>query len=158
MQSATHSRRRSTMGSTKELAERQRPGVLPGDLHAEWDLVTRAQPNVLLVGTSSATHEMLVAMTPCLRRPIHECRPTAGVPLPQPHTGTLVLLEVAGLDAKQQRQLVGWLNHLEEPLRVVSTTSAPLFSLVQAGTFLADLYYRLNCVRIYLIAPRERTP
>src|SRR5688572_28813119 len=106
MQSATHWRRRSTMGSSKELAERQRPRVLPGDLHAEWDLVTRAPHNVLLVGTSSATHEMLIAMSPYLRQPLHEYRPAAGVALPQPHAGTLVLLEVAGLDETQQRQLV----------------------------------------------------
>src|SRR5688572_11631191 len=99
MNTATHSRR-STMGSAKELAERQRPCVLHGDFHAEWDLVTRAHHNVLLVGIPSAIDEMLVALRPFLREPLHECRPTAGVGLPQPHKGTLVLSEVAGLDAK----------------------------------------------------------
>jgi transcriptional regulator of acetoin/glycerol metabolism len=36
-------------------------------------------------------------------------------------------------------------------VQVISTTSRPLFSLVERGAFLRELYYKLNVVRIDLI-------
>ena len=50
------------------------------------------------------------------------------------------------MDVNQQAQLFRWLDQFEQQVRVVSTTSEPIFLLVQAGAFLADLYYRLNIV------------
>jgi transcriptional regulator of acetoin/glycerol metabolism len=57
------------------------------------------------------------------------------------------------LDAKQQIHLLHWLDLINERLQVqvVSTTSEPLFPLVQTGAFLADLYYKLNIVLIDLM-------
>lgn len=159
MQPAARWRPQLTMGSAEEMAATQRPIVLPRDLHTEWDLVIRAQHNLLLVGTPPDIHEMLVAMKPHLREPLQEHRPATGAAMPQPPEGTLILLEVARLDAEQQTQLLQWLDQFNErlPVRVVSTTSEPLFPLVQTGAFLADLYYKLNIVLIDLVSPGERT-
>jgi hypothetical protein len=160
MQTASRWRPMLTMGSAEETAARQRPTLLPFDLHAEWDLVTRAHPNVLLVGTRPATYEMLVAMKPHLCEPLHEHGPTKDASVPLPQEGTVILLEVAKLDAKQQTQLLQWLDHFKErlPVQVVSTASEPLFPLVQTGAFLADLYYKLNVVLIDLIGAGVRRP
>jgi len=135
-------------------AVRQRPIFLPFDLHAEWDLAIRARSNLLLAGSLSATDAMLAALKPHLRAPLRQYEPKTGEPVPQPREGTLVLLEVDRLDAKQQAQLVRWLDRFEERRRVqvVSTTAEPLFSLVEAGAFLASLYYRLNIVRMDVTA------
>ena len=160
MQPATGWRPRPTMGSGKEAAECQRPIFLPVDLHLEWDLVIRARCNLLLVGSSSVTDAMLVALEPHLREPLRQYTPKTGVPVPQPLKGTLVLLEVARLDVKQQAQLLWWLEQFDErwQVQVVSTTSEPLFPLVETGRFLANLYYRLNVVRMNLTSSGESLP
>jgi hypothetical protein len=133
------------------------PISLPSDLRAEWDLVTRAHHNLLLVGESPATAEMLVAMSPHLRKPVQQHSPRSGTSVPEPSEGTLILSEVASLDLKQQAQLLQWLGHVHERkhVQVVSTTCAPLFSFVESGAFLPALYYRLNVVRIDLTASGE---
>jgi len=142
-----------TLGSGRELAAHRRPAFLPSHLSAEWDAVSQGHPNFLLVGTPSSTNEMLAAMTEHLREPLQWFNPKAGLSVPQPAEGTLVVPEVARLDTKQQAQLLRWLDQFEErpPVQVVSATSEPLFSLVATGAFLADLYYKLNVVRIDLI-------
>lgn len=160
MQPATRWRPQLTMGSGKEAAVRERPVFLPFDLHTEWDLILRARPNLLLAGPSSLTNAMLAALKPHLRAPLRVHKPKTGVPVPRPREGTLVLREINRLDAKQQAQLVRWLDRFDERARVqvVSTTSEPLFSLVEAGAFLASLYYRLNVVRMDLTSSDQSAP
>ena len=157
MQPAIHWRHRPAMGSGREVAARQRPIFQPFDIHAEWDHVTRARSNVLLAGTSTATKATLVQLKPHLREPLRQYTPTKGVSVPQPRKGTLLLLEVARLDRNQQMQLLQWLDQFDEcgQMQVVSTTSQPIFSLVESGAFLAKLYYRLNVIRIDLIPSGE---
>ena len=103
---------------------------------------------------------MLVPLKPHLREPLRQYEPKMGVSVPQPLEGTLVLLEVAGLDAKQQAQLLRWLDQFDGrgQVQVVSTTSQPLVSLVETGAFLANLYYRLNVVRMDLTSSGESIP
>lgn len=160
MQAATRWRPQRTMGSEKGTAELERPVFPPIDLQAECDLVIEARCNLLLVGSLSATSAMLAALKPHLRGPLRQCKPKAGVPLPLPREGTLVLLNVARLDGKQQAQLLEWVDRFDDRRRVqiVSTASEPLFALVEAGTFLADLYYRLNIVRMDLTPSDESNP
>lgn len=151
-------------GLGREAAARQRPAFLPEELRAEWDAICQGQHNFLLVGAASITKEILIAMTPQLREPLHEYSPKADLPVPQPVDGTLVLLDVDRLDLKQQKQLLQWLEQFElrAHVQVISTTSKPLYSLVKSGNFLPDLYYRLNVVRMDLIrstsAPRYAVP
>jgi len=143
---------RPAFGLGGEAAARQRPAFLPADLRAEWDAICQGQHNFLLVGTASATKEILVAMTPNLREPLQQYSPKADRPVPQPVDGTLILLDVDRLDGKQQKQLLRWLEQFEQRahVQVISTTSRPLFSLVKTGSFLVELYYKLNVVRMDL--------
>jgi DNA-binding NtrC family response regulator len=48
--------------------------------------------------------------------------------------------------------MLQWLDQVNEELQVqvVSTTAEAIFVLVQAGGFLADLYYKLNVVLLDL--------
>ena len=89
---------------------------------------------------------MLEAVGPHCRGPISRCRPKAGVVVPEPAAGTLSVLEVNRLDAKQQAQMLRWIHQPHTHAQVVSTSSGSLFRLVEAGDFLPELYYRLNVV------------
>jgi transcriptional regulator of aromatic amino acid metabolism len=146
-----------TLGSGGELTAYRRPEFLPPHLRAEWDAVCRGHHNFLMVGTPSATDEMFAAMTPHLRKPLQLYSPKPGVSVPRPVEGTLVVSEAARLDADQQAQLLRWLDEFDQRgrVQVVSLTARPLFSLVETGAFLADLYYKLNIVRIDLMGTRS---
>ncbi len=66
--------------------------------------------------------------------------------LPEPAAGTLIVLEVDRLDSNQQAQMLRWIHQPQTHAQVVCTASESLFRLVEAGDFLAELYYRLNVV------------
>ncbi|MCA8969056.1 MAG: sigma-54-dependent Fis family transcriptional regulator [Planctomycetes bacterium] len=83
------------------------------------------------------------------------------------HGGTLLLDEIgelpAGLQAKLLRILetstfsrVGGVESIEVDVRVIASTNADLEAMVAAGTFRADLYYRLHIVPIEVPPLRER--
>ena len=62
---------------------------------------------------------------------------------------TLLICDVATLSLDQQRALLSWLDcAVPGQTQVVSTTALELFPLVEHGTFLQTLYYRLNSVRL----------
>jgi Sigma-54 interaction domain len=144
-------------GLGQEIDAGRWPICLPADLRAEREALIRSHHNLLLVGTRTATNDVLAAMRPYLRAPVQQYRPRTGAPVLQPSEGTLILLEVAKLDLKQQVQLLRWLDqsHERPHVQVVSTTSKPLFSLVEAGAFSPALYYRLNVIRIELTASAD---
>jgi hypothetical protein len=138
--------------SGNQVAESRRPALLPSDLQADLDMAARTEVNVLLEGSPSSIEGSLAALKPHLREPVCEFRPADGACVPQPREGTLILLEAVRLDAAQQTALLRWFDECGGlvPVRIVSTSSEPLFSLVASGAFPADLYYRLN---VMLIAP-----
>lgn len=83
--------------------------------------------------------------------PVVAWQPGERLMLPQPsQTGTLLLHSVGSLSLQDQRYLLEWLERAAGRTQVVSTTPVPLLPLVQAGTFLAKLYYRLNTVCVDL--------
>jgi transcriptional regulator of acetoin/glycerol metabolism len=121
-------------------------------------VVTQSSQNVLLVGTPSATQEILDALAPHLPGPVETFRSIDGQRLSRLKEGTLILLEVETLRVERQLELLEWLNQGQSSnVHIVSTTSRPLFSLVRTGTFLPDLYYRLNVVRMDLTDVAEST-
>ena len=81
--------------------------------------------------------------------------------------GTLLLDEIGALPLElqpkllrvleeQQFERLGSSHTLRSDVRVVAATNRPLEELVDAGTFRADLYYRLNVFALDLPALRER--
>lgn len=82
-------------------------------------------------------------------------------------TGTLFLDEIGEIPASTQVKLLRVLEEREVTrvgggqaipidVRVVAATNRPLREHVEEGGFRADLYYRLNVLRIYLPPLRER--
>jgi len=82
-------------------------------------------------------------------------------------TGTLFLDEIGEIPAPTQVKLlrvleerefmrVGGVQPIKVDVRVIAATNQPLRELVESGRFRADLFYRLNVLRIYLPPLRER--
>lgn len=82
-------------------------------------------------------------------------------------TGTLFLDEITEIPTSTQVKLlrvleerdvtrVGGGQAIPVNVRVVAATNRPLREAVESGAFRADLYYRLNVLRIYLPPLRER--
>lgn len=115
---------------------------------AEWHALVTLRPNLLLEGKLSATDRTLRALRPYLVEPILCWRATTQLILPPDHRGSLLLFGVASIGADEQARLSEWLTHAPEHVQVVSTTTQPLFSAVERGNFLADLYYRLAIMRV----------
>jgi hypothetical protein len=134
--------------SRDEVFPSQATGPLPTELSLEWNAISSEHCNVLVETTPAVAFQILEKLRPLLLHPIEEYRPKAGVPLPQPAEGTLILLGVQSLDAGQQAQLRQWLDEGKDRVQCASISSEPLFPLVEAGRFDASLYYRLNIVRI----------
>jgi DNA-binding NtrC family response regulator len=83
------------------------------------------------------------------------------------HGGTIFLDEIAEVPPSTQVKLlrvleerelvrVGGVQAIPVDVRVVAATNAPLREAVERGSFRADLFYRLNVLRIYLPPLRER--
>ncbi|MCI1575263.1 MAG: sigma 54-interacting transcriptional regulator [Weizmannia coagulans] len=81
--------------------------------------------------------------------------------------GTLFLDEIGELSPAMQTKLlraiqekeaerVGGVKKYKTNVRIVAATNRNLEEMVEAGTFRADLYYRLNIIRIHLPPLRER--
>jgi DNA-binding NtrC family response regulator len=81
--------------------------------------------------------------------------------------GTIFLDEIATISTKMQIDLlrvletkkfvrVGGNKEISSDFRVICATNRDLKSMIEKGTFRADLYYRLNVVNIYIPPLRER--
>ena len=87
---------------------------------------------------------------------------------PAANHGTLFLDDVNDLPLALQPKLldvlqrgvirgVGWDREVAVNVRVIAAANLPLAQLVEQGRFRADLYYRLNVVRLAIPPLRERT-
>ena len=120
------------------------------ELLPEWNAVCHDHCNVLVEAPAAVAEEVISALRPHLRYPILEYSSKSGVPLQPPAEGTVILWEVASLAPDQQAQLLRWIDEGAARLNVqlASTSSEPLYPLVEAGAFDATLYYRLNTIRL----------
>ena len=108
---------------------------------------TLPRTNVLVVGNPEATRIVVDMLRLDLRGPVVTWRAGQPLDLPVPETAaTLVLENVTRLTMDDQFRLLRWLDDVRSKIRVVSTTSLPIWPRVQAGVFNEVLYYRLNTV------------
>ena len=128
---------------------------MPLHLHAEWEAISYGRRNFMLAGQPSAVDAMLASMLPHFLDPIRLFAPDIDRALLLPDEGTLILMEIARLKGSQQSDLVAWMDegHRSDDVQIVSTTSRQMMPLVESGEFRAELYYRLNVVRIDLVEP-----
>jgi hypothetical protein len=140
------------------VAGQRHPQSVRAHLRPEWAAVSVGRRNVLLAGPEAVVDQTLAAMVPQLTEPVRLFNPLTETSLPTITDGTLVLIEVAELNPRQQLQLLDWLDgfQLRRHVQVISTTSKALFGLVESGAFSADLYYRLNVVRLDLDVALEQ--
>ena len=104
----------------------------------DWQLLLKTQPNVLIEGPKTATEA-------ALRRVLwHSVEPVVEG---DRHPTMLVIRDVAKLPANEQQRLLGWIENGERS-QILSTSDQSLYPLVAQGRFSADLYYRLNVVRL----------
>jgi transcriptional regulator of acetoin/glycerol metabolism len=115
--------------------------------HVDLHVMSMRRVNVLLMGTDAVIEDALSRLMPNLRGPIQTWTPADPLDLPSPaQSGTLILREVGALHRVDQYRLLKWLEMCGGRTQVVSTTTAPLIALVEAGAFHDTLYYRLNVV------------
>jgi sigma54-dependent transcription regulator len=122
------------------------------------DVFFRGMPrvNVMLVGQDEVVQLVLQTLLGHVREPISSWSPGEQFALPPiGRAGTLVLHEVGALGLREQIQLLEWSERAMRNTQVISTTSAPLFPRVCAGTFVDTLYYRLNIVYMDVTALDE---
>jgi hypothetical protein len=114
----------------------------------EWVILRTLRPNVLFTGWHAPCETVMATLQPYLRSPVYFWGPDTALPEPGDVT-TLLVCDVAILSLDQQRALLSWLDQAAPgQTQVVSTTALELFPLVEHGTFLDTLYYRLNTVRL----------
>jgi hypothetical protein len=125
-------------------------GRLAGTLGPDAGLALGAGVSLLIVGEANAA---LLAIAPILPQPVLTSRGSEPLGLPDPRwIGTILILEVDHLAAGDQLQLLHWLDLSDREAQIVTTASASLLPMVDAGQFLETLYYRLNMVRIDMTA------
>ena len=104
--------------------------------------------NVLLQGPVSAIDAALAAIAPCLLPPVAWKKAESKFDPRVGAVASLILQEVGSLTPSEQIQLRDWLDHAKTRPQIVSTTTLPLFQLVERGIFDAALYYRLNIILV----------
>jgi hypothetical protein len=124
--------------------------VLPDEVLTR---LTRQHPNILLVGPAAFTDSALKLIVPLVQHPVAAWMPDAKRTVPAGAFATLIIGRVDAADAEQQKQLCEWFDSRAGRVQVVSTALTRLFPLIQAGTFLETLYYRLNHVCVLSDSP-----
>ena len=119
--------------------------LLEGLTDEEWHVVRTARANVLFIGRRLSAKRVVEALRSQVSDPIHVWRPGARLVLPPAEqAGTFVLQELGAMTHDDQRHLHDWLQVTSGRTRVISTARQPMLPLLQAGTFIDTLYYRLN--------------
>jgi hypothetical protein len=123
-------------------------------LRNELSWLSRAHPNILLVGDGMATAAALSELQSIYQLPVI-VRNCGDLPLALPQTesaNTLILHDVAALQPGEQQMLSDWLSSGNPRTQVVTTSPETLLPLVTSGAFLATLYYRLNVIYVDVTA------
>jgi hypothetical protein len=127
----------------------RKPRRVPSAPRRELQVGVMPRTNVLVVGSSEATRIVLDMLRLDLRGPVLKWRP--GQPLELPTRGraaTMVLEDLTRLTDDEQVRILRWLDEVVGQIRVVSTTTVPIWPRVARGEFNDVLYYRLNTVYV----------
>lgn len=117
--------------------------------HSELVRLGMPRVNLMLMGPNGVLDYFLDALLPDLREPVGRWCPGEQLLLPPPTLiGTMIFQDVGAMPRNDQDRLLDWLGGASGRTQVVSTTPTCLLSLVEADGFSADLYYRLNIIRI----------
>ncbi len=82
--------------------------------------------------------------------PVRYCPLPGALQLPLDRRGTLLLFDAARLQIDQQISLFDWLGARAGDIRVVALTTERIDRLVESGSFLEGLFYRLGSVQLHL--------
>lgn len=116
----------------------------------EWRAIVTIRPSVLVEGPDSSAEKLIRAVTATLQGAVYDwgCLP------PDPEPGaTVIVRQIDLLSTDERRRLLDFLNAECAQTRarqVITTSTQPLYPLVESGLFPADLYYRLNTIRLEL--------
>ena len=147
-------------------ASRVRGVPVPGDRRSARPTrmsVRIPRVNLLVVGPEDAVEEVLVLVRADGTQDgargdgalMAHWRPGNPFVLPPPTShGRLIVHDVDTLVHGDQHRLLEWLEQACGRIQVVSTASASLMPLVDAGVFMQTLYYRLNTIYLDLTARR----
>jgi sigma-54-interacting transcriptional regulator len=134
-------------GATQVIQPLNPSVTLPDDCR----LARAVRANLLIVYRGEIGRQTLDALLKEMYHPVATWQ--AGLPLALPRVapaGTIVLHDISALRPPDQSRLLAWLDAARGRTQVVSTTSTPLLTRVQTGTFDETLYYRLNTVCVDL--------
>jgi hypothetical protein len=105
--------------------------------------LTQSWANALVIGDEWAVRHVLGTVWLSLKKPVVWVAGTR-LSLPPGPCGTLILEDSDRLSQRGQADLLAWLHDRGRSVRVFTTSARPLFPLVETGSFLDSLYYRLN--------------
>jgi sigma54-dependent transcription regulator len=108
--------------------------------------------NLLLTGPDAVTERFVKTLRPHLQDPVVVLRRGTPFALPSAAVGTLLLAEVGVLTFEEQVRLYEWLGEESRSTQVISTTTADLLPMIAEGSFLEELYYRLNTIYVDVMA------
>jgi hypothetical protein len=112
--------------------------------------------NLLVRGEKSAATATVVALSADFPVPLVTWIAAADAELPALERGTLVVEDVDRLDLAAQRSLLAWLEAHATRVRVITVVTTDLFAAVTAGTFIDQLYYRLNTIVVDAVGGSAR--
>jgi hypothetical protein len=121
------------------------------------EIVRRSKANLLVTGPEDLVMQVIrrvVDANPALIGIPCEAGRIPLSPLPLPPV-PVVFRDIDVLDATAQGLLLEWLDQIAGERPIVSTASASLLPLVNAGVFNRRLYYRVNTVYIKLDQPAQ---
>jgi hypothetical protein len=116
---------------------------------SDWEALVATRANTVVVGTEDAALGVWTAVWPRLKKPIYWVEADR-LSLPRQSAGTLILQGAHTLSPSAQQQVFEWLDRDARATRVLTTTPHSLFPLVEDGSFLEALYYRLNMLLLIL--------
>jgi hypothetical protein len=125
---------------------------VPAWTHTDLQLARMTNANLLIIGTEGLVLHLIKSLIPDLiKATVVRCRgERLLLPPASALVATMVLRDVDALADEEQRALLEWFRSASGLTQVVSTSSVPLWPLVEAGVFSDVLYYRLNTVCIDL--------